>query len=138
MKLASTIGLLALVAACSSSSQEHFTCAVGQLTGTWRLSYQETNGNCGAIADETVVLSPGAAQAASTGCTFAAQEVSADKCSMAVDFTCPTADNAGTQHWVGSMHQVAANRLEGSYTVQLQHPQLGLCRSTYDTTMQEQ
>jgi hypothetical protein len=132
------IGLSCVVLAGCSSGDPSFTCAIGELSGTWRIHYEETNGNCGAVADETVVLSPAASQAASAGCTYAAQNISSDKCSLELDFTCPTTDNAGTQHWIGSMHQVAADRLEGSYTVQLQHPQLGTCRSTYDTTMQKQ
>lgn len=118
---------------CSSSTNGDatFACAFGELSGTWRVHYEETNGNCGTIADETVVL--GAAPDPAAGsCTRAADVISQDKCRADEDFTCPTGDNRGTQHWIGTLHHTAADRVSGSLTVQVNHPSLGVCRSTYD------
>ncbi len=121
------------LAGCSSSNHgdENFTCAFGELSGTWRVHYEETNGNCGAIADETVVLGT-APDPAAASCTRAADVISQDKCRADEDFTCPTADSRGTQHWIGTLHHTASDRVSGSLTVQVNHPAFGLCRSTYD------
>lgn len=121
------------LAGCSSSTHGdgNFTCAFGELSGTWRVHYEETNGNCGAIADETVVLGT-APDPAAASCTRAADVISQDKCRADEDFTCPTADNRGTQHWIGTLHHTATDRVSGSLTVQVNHPSIGLCRSTYD------
>ncbi len=125
--------VILLLGGCGSGS--NFTdCKLGQLTGTWRLSYSQTNGNCGPIADETVNTS--APPGGGASCTIAARSISADKCHFEADFTCPTTDNAGTQHWVIVMDQVASNLIDGTGTVQLQHP-LGTCRSTYDLSMRQ-
>lgn len=71
-------------------------------------------------------------------CTYAAENIGQDKCTMELDFTCPTSDAAGTERWVGSHRHVAAGRVEGSMTLQLQHTRLGSCRSTCAMTMQRQ
>jgi hypothetical protein len=121
----------ALVAvACGGDDDESFRdCGLGQLRGTWRIRYTETDGNCGPISDETAVFDPDAPLPA--GCTRQAQSVSADKCRMDLAWTCPTTDGAGKQAWVMVMLQRSHTRLEGTATVQLDHPSLGSCRSTY-------
>jgi hypothetical protein len=104
---------------------------MGELTGTWRVSYRETNGTCGTLADETVVMGSGANDVAASACTFGANQIASDKCSQSLDYTCPLKGVSGTQQWVGQLRQTAANRLEGPFTVQVQGAP-GVCRSTYD------
>jgi hypothetical protein len=127
-------GLL-LVTGCGSDNDkdEDFTCALGELTGTWRWHYDETDGNCGAIADETAIFQPGAAPP--PGCQIDTQIVSSDKCRLDSAFTCPTADDMGVQGWTLVLHHVAADRLGGTGTAQLNHPTIGTCRSTYNITV---
>lgn len=131
------MGLFALftgLLGCSSSSSEPFTaCTIGSLTGTWRVTYVETDGNCGKLADETVVMSAAASPGApgTPSCTFAANEISADHCRADLDFTCPLTGVAGTQRWVGATRQVSAGELSGSMTLTVTSPSLGPCRSTY-------
>ena len=104
-----------------------------KLTGTWRWEYDETDGNCGPIADETVNLASGGG---GEGCTYASVMTSSDQCRQDADFTCPTLDGEGTQHWVMVTHHTDDGRLEATATVQLDHPS-GSCRSTYDITIDE-
>jgi len=124
--------MLALVStgACASEPTEAFTCGIGELTGTWHVHYEQADGNCGDIADETVIL--GADGQAAGACTVYASEISPDKCRLDRDFTCPTVDGAGAQHWVGTLRQTGSDRLEGPFTVQLDHRTVGTCRSTYN------
>jgi hypothetical protein len=136
-----TLGAAALaigIAACSSSSEGEapaFKCALGELRGTWRLSYKETNGDCGPIADETVVLT-GGTSAAPAACTQDALVISDDKCRMDLDFTCPAGNN-GSQTWTGATRQVAEDRLIGDMTAQATIGTAS-CRSTYEITWQRQ
>jgi hypothetical protein len=128
------LGLLGGIAAsCSSSdSSEQFkNCAIGSLSGTWRTHYADSDGNCGTIPDETTAF--GAPPPA--GCVVHSSAISADKCRMDLDSTCPLADGKGTQRWTLVLRQVAANRLEGTGTAQVNHPTLGTCRGTYSVTM---
>lgn len=107
---------------------------MGSLTGTWRVTYVETDGTCGKVADETVVITSGksgATQPASTGCTYAADEISADRCRADLDFTCPLTGVAGTQRWIGATHQISATELTSSMTLTVTTPNRGTCRSTY-------
>jgi hypothetical protein len=124
--------LAATVAVLASCGGEDFECAIGELTGTWRFSYDEQNGNCGPIADETAVFDPGAP----TGCDENYSEVSADSCRLDLDFECPLADGQGSQQWVMVVEQTADDRLDGTATVQVSHPTIGTCRSTYDIVAQ--
>lgn len=124
--------LVSLAAGCSSSpEQEPFTCAIGSLTGTWLVKYSETNGSCGPFDDETIVMESAGSDPLNKECTFAANRIATDKCSMEQDFTCPTRDREGTGRWIGITRQRGAGRLEGTMTLQIQHPRLGACRSTY-------
>ena len=124
-----------VLAGCSSSDPAPFTCAMGELRGTWRAVYMQTNGNCGKVADETIVLSASTAGEASQ-CTYAAQQVSADKCRIDLDYTCPLTGQPGTQRWVGAMHHAAAGTVTGSMTVSAAGS--ATCRSTYDVTWTKQ
>jgi hypothetical protein len=123
------VSILAALAGCGGS--DHVTCAIGSLTGTWRLQYQETNGTCGPIPDETVIAG------APTGpaCTTITQQISSDHCRIDTAFNCPTTDSLGTQAWTVTLTQTANTQLTGSGTVQVNHPTLGTCRSTYSLTM---
>jgi hypothetical protein len=109
-----------------------FTCAIGELTGAWLVHYVETNGNCGPLNDETVLA--GVPQT-SSGCTVQSQQISTDKCTLDIQATCPTTDGLGTQTWVDALHQVSSTKLTGTGTVQVNHPTLGICRSTYNITI---
>lgn len=124
--------------ACSSSDEdEAVTCKLGELDGTWLVTYVEKDGTCGKIADETVVLSPGAAAEAQSKCTYNAQTVSPDKCRLDLDYACTLATGTGSQHWIGTLKQVANARLSGSMSVQIVlNGQT--CRSTYDITWSRQ
>lgn len=122
-----------LLVACSSDDEPFKDCALGELTGTWRVTYDETNGSCGRLSDETVVLKPGEA---SSACKYDSQAISADKCRIDLDFTCPLAPQ-GSQRWIGALRHVAADRIEGSMTLQGTDGRL-VCRSTYDVTWTRQ
>jgi hypothetical protein len=108
-------------------------CHIGELSGTWRTHYAETNGNCGAIADETGIFNPNAPPPA--GVTIDAKQISSDKCRGDLAFTIATTDGQGSQSWVMVIHQTSATELQGTATLQLNHPTLGNCRSTYDVTV---
>lgn len=124
------VGLAGLVA-CSGADDPPFTnCRLGQLSGTWRASYVETGGTCGAIADETVVLSAGLVAEAQSTCTYAANQISQDRCRIDQDFTCPLANAAGSQRWSGVTRQIAAGAMRGEMTVQVNGSR-GSCRSSY-------
>lgn len=140
MRTGAAAFLIVLSVACSSSNDGDappVTCKLGELDGTWQVTYVEKDGTCGKIADETVVLSPGAAADAQSKCTYNAQSVSPDKCRIDLDYTCPLATGAGSQHWVGALRHVADARVLGSMSVQVV---LGgqTCRSTYDVTWTRQ
>lgn len=126
----------AVVLGCSSGpddAEEPFTdCAIGELTGAWRFRYAETDGNCGALADETVILEPDGDPP--DGCDLESVEISDDQCRMDQAFSCPLNDGQGEQSWVLVLKQMASEHLEGSGTLQASHPILGSCRSTYDIT----
>lgn len=133
---AGSIVLLSALVGCSSSSSsgKPFTaCTIGSLTGTWRVTYVETDGTCGKVADETVVLSSAATPGApgTPSCTIAANQISPDRCRIDLDFTCTLNGVAGTQRWIGATHQLSATELSSSMTLTLTSPSLGSCRSTY-------
>jgi hypothetical protein len=129
MKTMIPISLLLALAVIGCGGDEPFTCALGNLTGTWRVHYVETDGNCGPVPDATVMMD------SESGCTVESQQVSADKCRKDSTVTCPTTDGLGTTTNVTVLTQVAADRIEGTTTVQLDHWTLGSCRSTYDVTV---
>jgi hypothetical protein len=114
-------------------NDENFDCAVGKLSDTWSFHYDETSGTCGPISDETGVFEPGTPSA--PGCKIASQMVASDKCKVDTTFTCPTADGQAVQNWTLTLNQVGEDRLTGTGTVQVNHPTLGNCRSTYSITV---
>ena len=135
--IAIAILLAVALAACGGSDSgegSDFTCAIGELTGAWRLSYVELDGSCGPIPDETFIAPPGGA--GDPACVVDYNSISADKCQLETDVTCPTLDNLGTQTWVWSIRQTGSGLLEGSATLQLNHTS-GICRGTYDMTMSQ-
>lgn len=135
MRYAPSLAAASLLAvACSSTTEGEVHCAIGELRGTWQITYAEKDGNCGPLAAETAVLTD--QTTGSSACTYATQQVSSDKCRMDMDFTCPLTGVQGSQHWVGSLRQVADDRLAGSMTLQASGGVL--CRSTYDVTWQRQ
>lgn len=115
------------------SEDERFDCALGELTGTWRAQYAETNGSCGPIENETWILDPGAELP--SGCEVLHQAISDDRCRADMAWICPTVDNLGTQEWVTVLEHVRPTRIAGTGTVQLVHPSVGACRSTYAITL---
>jgi hypothetical protein len=123
------------VSGCASDdgNSEFNDCAMGDLTGTWRAHYDEVNGNCGPIADETALFDPDADPG--PGCIVNNSIISDDKCRADMDFSCPTTDDRGTQDWVMVMRHVGPGRLSGTATVQVNHPAVGTCRSTYNVTI---
>ena len=121
-----------LVSSCGGGgdSAPAFTCAIGSLPGgSWRWHYTETNGSCGAIADETIL--PGS-DVGTSSCTGVTNQISADRCTVDFAKTCPLNSTTiiGTQTWVGHLVQTAATELHGSATLQAVAP-FGSCRSTY-------
>lgn len=124
-----------LLAACDQEEPPALVCSLGELTGTWRVTYDEKNGNCGPIPAETVASDAAKPPKPSEDpCTRRLHRVSSDRCRFDFDFTCPTTDGAGAQRWVGVTKQTAEDRLESDVTVELDHPELGVCRSTYTAT----
>jgi hypothetical protein len=105
-------------------------CALGTLTGTWRSHYTQTNGDCGGVDDETLMI--GSSIADSAGCTYYASDLSPDRCRLSVDFSCPTTNDGVTQHWVITMSQVSATTIIATGTLRTTHPITGTCRSTYE------
>lgn len=131
--LAATLFFGVAIAACGAEDDKFTDCHIGELTGTWRTHYTETDGNCGPISDETGIFDPNAPLPA--GCTSQGSSVSANKCRGDIAVTCPTTDNNGTQAWVIVVTQTGPGSLKGTGTVQLNHATLGNCRSTYSMTL---
>ena len=121
---------LAGVAAVACGCGEYDDCKLGELTGTWHVTYKHTNGNCGNVADETVSMEGGSKTPPK--CTVHYSTISPDKCTLSRDSTCPTTDNKGTQRWTYVLHHVDEGRIEGTGTVQVKHQVIGVCRSTYN------
>jgi len=122
--------LLALALGCGDFDD----CKIGELTGTWRINYKHLNGNCGRMADETVIMG---SSSGSTKCTIHHKKISADRCTLETSFTCPTTDAMGSSRWVIITKHVDHDRMEGTGTVQVTHSQLGSCRSTYDMVWEQ-
>lgn len=126
-----------LTVACGSeqgATAAPFTCSIGSLSGTWRVTYRETNGTCGPVADELLVEPDADAASPDAGadpCTYAARRIAADRCRYDFDFTCPLNGVKGTQRWVGTLRQTSATTLEGPWTLQGIAPDAA-CRSSYD------
>jgi hypothetical protein len=123
--------LLLTAAACGSSDDDNFTCVLGELTGTWRVHYDETNGSCGPLEDETGIFG----LEVPPGCDVQSRSISDDKCGADMAWACPTTDDLGTQQWVMVVEHTKQDRLSGTGTMQLVHPSLGTCRSTYAITI---
>ncbi len=122
-----------MLAACSGSDDAAtpFVCKLGELQGTWRIVYTESDGSCGKVPDEVAILGASSADGGTDdGCTYRVNEIAADKCSGDLDFTCPTSNKTGTQHWIGTTKQTSETTLSGTMSLQVE---LGgnTCRSTY-------
>jgi hypothetical protein len=129
------LSLLFCACTIEPTKEEQFeACAIGQLTGNWRFHYTQTQGNCGAIADQTGT-NPGAAPG--DGCNVESSAISKDKCSVTQRFTCNLKDNLGTQAWVLTLRQVATDRIQGSGSLQINYP-TGVCRSAYAIEISQQ
>jgi hypothetical protein len=129
--------VLGAVGCAAESEDEAFACELGELTGTWRISYQETNGSCGRIADTTLVISESLVEEAEEACTYASSAISPDRCRIDQDYTCVTGDGRGSERWVGTMRHSARDTVSGSMTLQLDHAEV-FCRSTYAITWTRQ
>ena len=136
VRLVCAFALVAVVVGCSSSSETFTDCKIGELRGTWRVSYTQTNGSCGPVADETAVLTPGKDDPAVAQCTAVSNQISPDKCRMETDSTCPLTGENATQRWVGVMRQTGPGSLAGSMTLTVQGSVA--CRSTYDVNWTQQ
>lgn len=133
MRNATAIGaLVVFLAGCGSADEEFTDCRIGELTGAWRMTYAETNGNCGAIADETAIFDPNSGP--TPGCVVHSSSVSADKCEGQVDSECAFPDGDGSVRWVMVLDQISPAALSGTGTVQVSSSQL-TCRSTYNLDM---
>lgn len=135
-----TLAIALVLIGCSASeagpTPSGFECQLGGgLPGTWRVSYVETNGTCGALPDE-VYIGPGYIGGAD-GCTRDQVVRSDDGCTLDTSFTCSTTDSLGTSDWVVSVEQVSSGRVTGIMNLQLTHPDAS-CRSTYDVEMVRQ
>lgn len=134
-KALSCVGLACVLVACASESSPPFTaCKLGELTGTWRARYTETNGDCGPIPDETVVFSPGKQDPAAAACTFLTNTTSADKCRADLDWRCPPAKGDGIVRWTGVLRHVGEGALSADLSLYI-NASAGVCRSTYTITM---
>jgi hypothetical protein len=125
------------VVGCSGADEPFRDCNMDSLSGTWRVSYRQTNGDCGPISDETVNISAassGSSSSSGGGCRTLAYGISPNKCRVEQSFTCPTNDNRGTQSWTMVSQQTSPTSVSGTATVQLTHSTLGSCRSTYAMT----
>lgn len=125
---------LGVLTACSSEAPPFTDCRLGELTGTWRAHYTETNGDCGPIPDETAVFSPGKQDPATAGCKTLTATTSADRCRMDLDWTCPPAKGSGTVRWTGVLRHTGRDTLAADLSLQINIP-AGYCRSTYLVTM---
>lgn len=128
------VGVVVACVACSSTTTNDtgpFTCRIGELTGAWRVTYAESNGTCGAIPDETAVLTTTGATPA--GCTVKASQISEDKCSFTLDYTCPLVVGEGEGQWTGIIRQTGDRELRGNVSLQVTTP-TATCRSTYVQT----
>lgn len=56
--------LVALLVGCSDDDPK-LTCRIGELSGLWRISQEEIDGNCGPIPSETTNLTPGGSRTCS-------------------------------------------------------------------------
>lgn len=139
MRRFAIVGSMVVASGCSGATTPEppttFECQLGELTGTWRLKYTETNGSCGRLPDETVVLGAQGPDSGTSDCTLAAGTISADKCRLDQDFTCPSGDGLnGKVRWVGVTKHVAKDRLESDMTISIrEHPKIS-CQSTYTIT----
>jgi len=124
--------LAVLFCACGGSDRgggggDKSFCSIGNLQGIWGIHYLETNGTCGPLPDQRA----GAGRPVPYNCTVHSAPISADRCSIEVDASCPTIDGRGMQDWVITMRQTSYTRLEGRGALQI----TGVCASSYDMTM---
>jgi hypothetical protein len=132
---ASSLATLSLAnVGCSGADEPFRDCNLDTLSGTWRISYRETNGDCGPIPDETVNLASAGSGSAASTCSTQAYGISPNKCRVEQAFTCATTDGAGTTAWTMVVQQMSPTSVSGTATAQLTHRTLGTCRSTYAMT----
>jgi len=123
--------ILALVSCSDGDEEPPFACGLGELQGTWRVTYQEQgDGTCGPVSDLTLNFS----SPDEGGCVYAMREISRDKCRLDFDFTCTFPDGKGKIRSVGVTRQPAVDELVGDLTIEAEHPELDYCRSTYKVT----
>lgn len=138
-KIGAAVVVGMMLVACSSESDDAapaVTCSIGELRGTWRVSYVETDGNCGQIPDEMAVFSENS-QGAPSSCQVDVFDVAADKCRVDMNFTCPLNGVSGSQQWAGVLKQTADDKIEGTMTAQVDGATAD-CRSTYAVTWTRQ
>src|SRR5687768_6233258 len=119
-----TLRIFALITfslGCDSFDDAFRDCNISTITGTWRIQYTETSGDCGPLSDETMTYS-GGVSAIAAECSTTASMSSDDVCRAQGTSDCPTADDLGVQHWTWSLKQTAADQVEGSGAVQVTHP----------------
>ena len=122
------------VAGCSGAAEPFRDCHMDSLSGTWRVAYRETNGNCGAISDEMVNTSAAASGSTASSCRSLSYGISSNKCRVEQSFTCPTTGGGGTQAWTLVNQQMSPTAISGTGTVQISDSVYGACRSTYELT----
>lgn len=122
--------ILFLVALVGCSGGDDVDCSTYEPMGAWRMMYDETDGNCGSISDETAIF--GGDSSPDPSCSYGETYESEDRCTVDMSWTCPTTDGYGTQSWTFHLELVSETEIVGSATVQVQHPSVGTCRSTYD------
>src|SRR5262245_55837616 len=110
-KLRFALLLFAFVPSCASDDDsapvpgKDFPCHIGELTGTWRITYEEKDGDCGPIQAETVSLDSSSPGGTGGSCKFSTDIISDDKCRYDFDYVCPTTDGKGTVQWTGVTRQ---------------------------------
>jgi hypothetical protein len=136
MRLASgLLGLCLTFSVSGCGSEDEFTaCSLGENTGAWLESYRELEGNCGPLSSNVVI----ADAPDPPGCVYAYNSISDDKCEGSSDFTCPTSDGRGTQHVVVTARHIDTGLIKGTATIELDHPDWGYCKSTYQLTVVKQ
>ncbi len=127
-----------LLGACGGEDQTPVPieeCQLGELTGAWRVTYEETDGTCGPIPDATVIMGNGVENGVEPeGCEIYSATRDADSCRSFVDFECVMSDGSAVR-WVIVQTQVSSDRVIGTGTGTVNHPEAGFCQSTYDITL---
>lgn len=137
------LGILVLLSAACSGSDEGEACDVAHRDGTYLQTFEErAGGTCGALADQVVVVDADA-MSSNTGvpldCALdSPDELSADQCSITKVYTC--AFDTQTISFVGiTTERDGGKRLTGTVTATAFDLDGALvCRSTYDVAFVRQ